>query len=69
MKSYDELCDERLKGNCAYCDAIPTTKDHVPAKVFLEKPFPENLHCVPACIKCNNAYSRDESFLAFLLIT
>ncbi|HPJ03184.1 MAG TPA: hypothetical protein PKU80_10125 [Candidatus Limiplasma sp.] len=67
MKYYNEFSDERLKGNCVYCDALPNTVDHIPAKVFLNKPYPENLYVVPACEECNNKYSKDEQFVAFLI--
>ncbi|CAN0572482.1 unnamed protein product, partial [Ectocarpus sp. 12 AP-2014] len=41
--------------------------DHVPSKILLEKPFPENIHVVPCCLKCNNGFSLDEEYFACLI--
>lgn len=64
IKNY---ADSRHTSLCAYCAAFETklTKDHTPSKVFLEKPYPENLHIVPACLDCNNNFSPDEEYLSY----
>lgn len=67
MKSYKDYSDDRLRGYCAYCDQSAITRDHVPAKAFLYKPYPENLHVVPACEECNNSLSKDEAYVAHLI--
>ncbi len=59
--------DERNKGFCVHCGARDETVDHVPPKVFLEEPYPENLMASPACRQCNNGLSVDEEYLACLL--
>jgi len=59
--------DERLVQFCAYCGAPPVTRDHVPGRVFLEKPYPDNLAVVQACKRCNNEISNDEEFVASLI--
>lgn len=59
--------DERAKGMCAYCGSPSDTRDHVPSKVFLDKPYPENLAVVCACEECNNGFSADELYVACLL--
>lgn len=59
--------DERLKGICVYCGGPPETVDHVPARVFLDDPLPENLPVVEACRECNGGFSLDEEYLACLL--
>ena len=43
------LVDERLKGISAYCQDIPNTRDYVPSRTFLNKPYPENIHVLDAC--------------------
>lgn len=43
------------------------TVEHVPARVFLDRPFPENLATVYACRACNNGTSADELYVACLL--
>ncbi len=49
---------------CIYCGAKSDSREHCPSKVFLSKPYPDNLPVLPACIKCNNGFSEDESFVA-----
>lgn len=57
----------RLDKMCSYCGERPGTRDHVPSKVLLEQPFPENLSVVPCCDSCNQGFSLDEEYLACLL--
>ena len=59
--------DERLTGKCIYCGRNPETRDHVPSRVLLDKPFPDNLPVVDACRTCNEDFSQDEEYLACLI--
>lgn len=59
--------DTRLTGVCVYCGGHSETRDHVPSRVFLDDPLPENLPVVKACTKCNQGFSVDEEYLACLL--
>jgi hypothetical protein len=61
--------DERLKssGFCVYCGAAADSRDHVPSKVLLDEPFPENLAVVEACSACNGGFSQDEAYFACFL--
>ncbi len=59
--------DERLKGICTFCGAEPDSRDHVPSRVLLDKPYPENLPVVESCSKCNREFSVDEEYLACFL--
>jgi len=43
------------------------TRDHVPSRVFLDEPYPENLPLLPSCLSCNNSFSLDEEYLACLI--
>lgn len=52
---------------CCYCGDFADTVDHVPSKVFLDKPYPENLPVVHCCKKCNEQFSLDEEYVAVLL--
>jgi hypothetical protein len=61
------FADERLGCGCAYCGGAPNTRDHVPSKVLLDDPLPNNLPVVHACNKCNNAFSADEEYFACFL--
>ncbi|MBK5449109.1 hypothetical protein JFU18_10730 [Bacillus sp. TH22] len=77
MKVEKYLGDERLRHRvvyskssyteCIYCGEESSTREHIPSKVFLNRPFPENLSTVSACLTCNNSYSSDEELLALLI--
>lgn len=63
--------DQRLESWCYSCGCFlgvdDRTVEHVPARVFLDRPFPENLATVYACRGCNNGTSADELYVACLL--
>lgn len=59
--------DDRNRRLCVHCGGPDETVDHVPSKVLLDEPYPENLMAVSACRKCNNGFSPDEEYLACLL--
>lgn len=59
--------DQRNAGFCVHCGGDDSTSDHVPSKVLLDEPYPDNLPLVPACQTCNNGFSDDESYLACLI--
>lgn len=71
MDYIDELVDERQKSSCIQCgawiDEVDTSKDHVPSKVLLRRPYPENLPVVAICTTCNNGFSEDEEYLSLFL--
>lgn len=62
-REYGEDYPEKM---CCYCGDYADTVDHVPSKVFLDKPYPENLPVVPCCGKCNREFSLDEEYVAVL---
>ena len=64
MIQIKSLSDSRLDTLCAYCSDLATTKDHVPSKVLLDEPYPENIPNVPCCHKCNHDFSLDEEYVA-----
>jgi hypothetical protein len=39
----------------------------VPSKVFLDRPFPNDLATVDICAPCNESFSRDEEYMACFL--
>lgn len=59
--------DDRLMGRCVFCGDVPGTRDHVPSKILLDDPLPDNLPIVDACTSCNQGFSIDEEYLACLL--
>lgn len=67
MKQIPDYGDSRTLDYCAFCGGRTGTCDHCPSKVFLDKPYPENLPVVFACSDCNGGFSLDEEYLACLL--
>ena len=67
MKQYDVSIDSRVEELCVYCGEPATTRDHVPSKAFLDKPYPDNIPVVPCCSNCNNQFSKDEEYFACVL--
>jgi hypothetical protein len=48
---------------CVYCGCEePTTVDHIPPKLFFERPYPPNLLTVPTCLKCNKSFQGDDEY-------
>ncbi|MCL2762485.1 MAG: hypothetical protein FWD36_04665 [Treponema sp.] len=64
MKQIFTFYDSRHDNYCSYCGNRPDTRDHVPSKILLDKPFPENLPVVPCCLECNNKFSVDEEYVS-----
>lgn len=65
MRQIKTFSDQRLDQMCSYCGETATeTRDHVPSKILLDDPFPENLPVVPCCTKCNQDFSLDEEYFA-----
>ncbi len=67
MRQIKTFSDSRLDTQCAYCGKLPDTRDHVPSKILLEKPFPENIPVVPSCLECNSGFSLDEEYFACMI--
>lgn len=67
MDQLKDFADDRLIVGCIYCGGRENTREHVPSKVFLDVPFPDNLPVVGACRPCNNGFSLDEEYLACLV--
>jgi len=67
MRQIRSFGDERAIAGCVYCGGAPETREHVPSRVLLDEPFPENLPLVGACSKCNAGFSIDEEYLACLI--
>jgi len=52
---------------CIYCYEEADSREHIPSKIFLNEPYESNLAILPSCIKCNNAFSENEQYLACLI--
>lgn len=67
MDQLQNFADSRLVNGCIYCGGPAETRDHVPSKILLEPPYPENLPVVGCCEQCNQSFSKDEEYFACLL--
>ena len=67
MDQLQTLADDRLINDCIYCGAIADTRDHVPSRILMDKPYPENLPVVGACKECNQGFSADEEYVVCLI--
>lgn len=67
MEQLTPFCDDRLISGCVLCGGQTESRDHVPCRVLLDEPYPENLPVVPACEVCNGGASLDEEYFACLL--
>jgi hypothetical protein len=48
---------------CIYCGSREDlTFDHIPPKLFLASPYPNNLITVPACLPCNQSFQKDDEY-------
>ena len=57
-----------MKGACPFCGRNADSRDHIPSKNLLEKPFPVNLLTIPLCQKCNSSFSLDEEYFLNVLV-
>lgn len=67
MEQLNNYADNRLIYDCIYCGVTSDTRDHVPSKCLLEKPFPDNLPVVGCCYSCNQNFSKDEQYFVCLI--
>jgi len=48
---------------CIYCNtSIADTVDHIPPKLLLSQPYPDNLLTVPSCFKCNSSFQKHDEY-------
>lgn len=67
MNQLKDYADDRLINGCVYCGGKADTRDHVPSRILLEPPYPENLPVVGCCGQCNQGFSKDEEYVACLI--
>ncbi len=67
MEQFKSYADERLVVGCVYCCRDTDTREHVPSRILLDEPYPENLPVLPACVDCNRGFSLDEEYFACLV--
>ena len=64
---YYTYWDKSQECGCIYCGKKAETREHIPSKVLLVEPYPENLPTIPACFECNNGFSSDEQYFTYFL--
>jgi hypothetical protein len=67
MDQLHSFADSRLVVGCLYCSAPTENSEHVPSRVLLDEPYPENLPTMPSCLECNAGFSLDEEYFACLI--
>lgn len=67
MDQLQNLADNRLFDGCIYCGGVAESRDHVPSRILLNAPYPENLPVVGACESCNQGFSKDEQYFVCFL--
>lgn len=67
MNQLNNLADNRLINGCIYCGGVAETRDHVPSRILIDRPYPENLPVVGSCKSCNQGFSLDEEYLVCLI--
>lgn len=64
MNQLNSYADSRLIRKCIFCGGHADTRDHIPSKCLLDRPFPENLPVIGCCYTCNQSFSSDEQYFA-----
>ena len=71
MKQVYHFSDQLSDHDCIPCSVddhnVQYSRDHVPSKVLLDSPYPENLMQVGMCQQCNSGFSKDEEYFAAFL--
>jgi len=71
MRQLNDFSDDRLKGSCIHCggglDGGKTSREHVPTRSLLDKPYPKNLPTFDVHHECNAEFSLDEEYLVAFL--
>ena len=71
MRQLNDFSDDRLKGACIHCGASlgdgRTSREHVPTRSLLDKPYPMNLPTFDVHPECNADFSLDEEYLVAFL--
>ena len=67
MDQLRDYADSRLLNGCIYCGGPAETREHVPSRCLLQRPYPDNLPVVGSCATCNQGFSEDEQYLVCLV--
>ena len=71
MKQLNGYSDFRNHGLCIHCGEGlhrgSRSRDHIPTRALLDRPYPDYLPTVEVYGECNNEFSKDESYLVVLI--
>ena len=71
MKQIYHFSDQLSSVDCIPCAETNhsgrCSRDHIPSKVLLNSPYPENLMPVGMCQECNSGFSKDEEYFSAFL--
>ena len=71
MRQLNDYSDVRNHGLCIHCGEglyrDNSSRDHVPTRSLLNRPYPDNLPTVDVCGECNNGFSKGEGYLVALI--
>ena len=71
MKQIYHFSDQLRSADCIPClednHRGRYSRDHIPTKALLNRPYPENLMDVGMCQECNSGFAKDEEYFAAFL--
>lgn len=71
MEQIEAFVGDRNRSCCIHCGRwmadLDVTRDHIPSRSLLSRPYPRNLPVVQVCRQCNSGFSLDEEYLVALL--
>lgn len=71
MRKIGDFSDSRNKSWCIHCarpvSSVELSRDHVPSRCLLAKPYPADLPVVFICRECNTDFAPDEEYLVAFL--
>lgn len=67
MRNPRNYGDKRQTSFCVYCGKGTETREHVPSRVLLDEPYPEELPTIYVCGPCNRGHSLDEEYVACVI--
>lgn len=70
MRQVVKYYDARQDDFCVYCgNSLKKFKtlDHVPSKILMDEPYPENLPKVNSCNNCNQSFSTNELYFSCII--
>lgn len=67
LRPYLDYEKSKIGYTCVYCSGKANSREHIPSKCFIDKPYPKDLLILPSCDFCNKKFSKDEEFVSCLV--